>query len=74
MNVSAIHKKEVELTVGKQDLVGSLAQQVSRIMGVPADDANFLAMGRVLDHAKTFEQENVLAGAKIILTLKRKLP
>lgn len=38
------------MTVGRWDLVGSLAQQVSKIMGLPADDANFLALGRVLDH------------------------
>lgn len=74
LNISAIHKKEVTLTVGRQDLLGTLAQQVSAIMGIAAEDANFLAMGRVLDHSKTFEQENVQSGAKIILTLKRKLP
>ena len=77
MNISTTHKKEVKMTVSTYQLVGDLAQTLITIMGikeVSPSDANFLYSGRMLDHSKTFSEENIQNGVKIIFTLKRKIP
>jgi hypothetical protein len=59
MNITAIHKKEVQMKVSRYQLVGDLAQTLINIMGVKefsAADANFLYTGKVLDHQKNFEE------------------
>lgn len=38
-----------------------------------AKDANFLILGKSADHNQSFYDQNILNGAKIIFTLKRKV-
>ena len=54
MNITEIHKREVKMSVSKYQLVGDLAQTIVNIMGIKehaASDANFLFIGKTLDHA-----------------------
>lgn len=57
-------------------MVGEFAQMLVNIMGIKqfnASDCNFLCLGKTLDHAKTFGEQNVQNEAKIIFTIKRKI-
>lgn len=70
------HKREVEMTVFVYDKVGDFAQTLINIMGLKGNtgrDANFLVNGKNLDHEKSFGDQNVPDGAKIIFTLKRRV-
>eukprot|EP00347_Sterkiella_histriomuscorum_P016162 403354247 len=76
MNIQAIHKREVEMTVPTYQKVSEFAQTLINIMGLKdfsGKDANFLVSGKTLDHNKTFEEQQVQDGARIIFTLKRKV-
>jgi hypothetical protein len=77
MNITEIHKREVKMSVSKYQLVGDLAQTLVNIMGLKeaqAGDANFLYLGKTLNHSQSFYEQNVSDQTKIILTLKRRVP
>jgi hypothetical protein len=77
MNITEIHKREVKMSVSKYQLVGDLAQRLVNIMGLKGalpGDANFLYLGKTLNHSESFYEQNVSDQAKIILTMKRRVP
>lgn len=77
MNITEIHKREVKMSVSKYQLVGDLAQTLVNIMGLKGalpGDVNFLYLGKTLNHSESFSEQNVSDQAKIILTMKRKVP
>lgn len=46
---------------------------IMKLQGFTASDANFMFAGKMLAHDKTFAEQNVQAGSRIIFTLKRKI-
>jgi hypothetical protein len=57
-------------------LVGDFAKSLISILEIKnasSDDANFLYLGKTLDHSLSFRDQNVQNDAKIIFTLKRRV-
>jgi len=77
MNITSIHKREVVMTVKRHEKVGNFARTLLNIMQMKdtsPNQVNLLVLGKTLNHDATFGEQNVKEGAKVIFTLKRKLP
>lgn len=62
MNITAIHKRDVNITVKREEKVGDFAKTLLNIMQLSKESPNLVNLlngGKILDHLQTFEEQGV---------------